>query len=137
MSEIAAAWSRRELENLIKDEGPENCPIRDVLGQVAGKWSSLLLMALGGGPMRFAELKRSAPDISQRMLTKTLKDLQRDGYIVRTVYPTQPPRVEYALTDTGRSFLTPLQVLVEWAKYHHGEIRQARSVFDEVQPDAR
>ena len=135
MSEIAAAWSRRELETLLKEDGVENCPIRDVLGQVSGKWSSLLLMALGGGPMRFAELKRSAPDISQRMLTKTLKDLQRDGYIVRTVYPTQPPRVEYALTETGRSFLTPLQVLVEWAKYHHRDIRQARIMFDQVQEE--
>ena len=108
----------------------ENCPIRDVLNHVSGKWSSLLLTALGDGPMRFAELRRFVPDISQRMLTKTLRDLQRDGYITRTVFPTQPPRVEYALTEEGRSFLIPLQGLIDWAGENHWKIRAARASFD-------
>nr|WP_235726786.1 helix-turn-helix domain-containing protein [Martelella mediterranea] len=113
----------------------ENCPVRDVLNQVAGKWSTLLLMALSSGPMRFAELKRMTPDISQRMLTKTLRDLNRDGYITRTVFPTKPPKVVYDLTATGRSFLEPFSLLVAWAKDNHRQIRDARIEFDRAESD--
>lgn len=109
---------------------PENCPMRDVLGNIGGKWTTLMFHALCDGPMRFSALKRTIPDISQRMLTQTLRDLQRDGYISRTVYPTNPPSVDYALTDLGRSFLTVLLPLVDWSTNHHGTIRQARDVFD-------
>ncbi|SER52666.1 transcriptional regulator, HxlR family [Rhizobium sp. NFR03] len=107
-----------------------NCPMRDVLGNIAGKWTTLMIHALSEGPMRFSALKRTIPDISQRMLTQTLRDLQRDGYISRTVYPTNPPSVDYALTDLGRSFLTVLLPLVDWSTRHHGAIREARSEFD-------
>lgn len=106
------------------------CPVRDVMDKISGKWSSLLLLALDDGPMRFGQLRRLVPDISQRMLTQTLRDLQRDGYISRTVYPTQPPSVEYALTDLGCSFMTPLKALVVWAESNHGHIKQLRSHYD-------
>ncbi|CZT35563.1 transcriptional regulator, HxlR family [Rhizobium sp. 9140] len=109
---------------------PGNCPMRDVLGNIGGKWTTLMIHALSEGPMRFSALKRTIPDISQRMLTQTLRDLQRDGYISRTVYPTNPPSVDYALTDLGRSFLTVLLPLVDWSAQHHGAIREARTEFD-------
>src|SRR5438876_6150572 len=81
----------------------EACPIGDVLDRIGDKWSVLLLVYLKGGPLRFGALRREIGDISQRMLTETLRHLQRDGFISRTVYPTVPPSVEYALTDLGRS----------------------------------
>lgn len=110
----------------------DNCPVRDVLNTVSGKWSSLLLLALLDGPLRFSQLRRTVPDISQRMLTQTLKDLQRDGYITRTVYPTQPPSVEYALTQMGHSFLDVFQKLVTWSVQTQNMIRAARTDYDKA-----
>lgn len=81
------------------------CPIRDVMDHIGDKWSSLLMVALGTRPHRFGELKRAVPDISQRMLTQTLRDLQRDGLVSRHVFPTQPPSVEYRLTALGESMM--------------------------------
>jgi DNA-binding HxlR family transcriptional regulator len=109
---------------------PANCPVRDVMDQVSGKWASLLLLELMDGPLRFGAIRRRVPDISQRMLTQTLRDLQRDGYVSRTVYPTQPPSVEYKLTELGLSFSRPLCALVEWAEQNHMNIRRAREKFD-------
>lgn len=108
----------------------DNCPVRDVLSQIGGKWSTLLLSALSERPYRFSELRRSVSDISQRMLTQTLRDLERDGFIARTVYPTKPPSVEYALTPLGRSLLSPLRELIIWAECNHGAVRAARSRYD-------
>jgi DNA-binding HxlR family transcriptional regulator len=108
----------------------QNCPVRDVMDQISGKWSTLMMLELIDGPQRFGALRRRVPDISQRMLTQTLRDLQRDGYLSRTVYPTQPPSVEYALTDLGQSFMTPLVMLVDWAAKNHEQIRQCRLEFD-------
>lgn len=130
MTDPLPAWNRAELAGILTNGLIEDCPVRDVLNQVSGKWATLLLMALSEGPLRFAELKRFTPDISQRMLTKTLRDLHRDGYITRTVYPTKPPKVVYALTETGRSFLDPFQALVAWARNNHAQIRAARLSFD-------
>ncbi|MCF3640548.1 helix-turn-helix transcriptional regulator [Rhizobium sp. TRM95111] len=110
-----------------------DCPVRDVLDKISGKWSSLMVFALADGPRRFSELRRLIPDISQRMLTQTLRDLQRDGYLTRTVYPTQPPSVEYRLTDLGRSFLTVLHPFVHWSAENHAAIRAARAAYDEEQ----
>lgn len=107
-----------------------NCPVRDVMDQVSGKWASLLLLELIDGPLRFGAIRRRIPDISQRMLTQTLRDLQRDGYVSRTVYPTQPPSVEYRLTALGQSFSAPLCALVEWAGENHQSICRAREAFD-------
>ena len=92
-----------------------DCPIRDVIQVINGKWSSLLVMALAEKPYRFGELRRLVPDISQRMLTQTLYDLQRDGYVHREVFATKPPSVEYSLTDLGRSMFGPLLLLIQWA----------------------
>jgi len=108
----------------------QNCPIRDVMSQIGGKWSALLLGALCERPYRFSELRRMVPDISQRMLTQTLRDLQRDGYIDRTVYPTKPPSVEYKLTALGHSLLMPLSSMIVWAAQNHAAVREARRLFD-------
>jgi len=110
-------------------EGWAKCPVRDVLDQISGKWSTLLVMILATRPHRFGELRRAVPDISQRMLTQTLRELQRDGLISRHVFPTLPPSVEYRLTPLGRSFLSPLMGLVRWSIQNHGAIRSARSAF--------
>jgi len=107
-----------------------DCPIRDVIQVINGKWSSLLVMALAEKPYRSGELRRLVPDISQRMLTQTLYDLQRDGYVHREVFPTKPPSVEYSLTDLGRSMFGPLQLLIQWAEFNHDAVRKARAAFD-------
>jgi len=108
----------------------DNCPVRDVMANVSSKWNSLILLMLGEGPKRFSVLRREIPDISQRMLTQALRDLQRDGYIHRTVFPTQPPSVEYKLTDIGQSFLNVMKQIVDWSVDHHDAIRVARANFD-------
>lgn len=108
----------------------DECPVRDVMANVAGKWNSLLLLMLDGGPKRFSALRRDVPDISQRMLTQSLRDLQRDGYVARTVFPTQPPSVEYELTELGRSFLAVMKRIVDWSVEHHDAIRAARGRYD-------
>jgi DNA-binding HxlR family transcriptional regulator len=108
-----------------------NCPVRDVMNQIAGKWSTLLLQALSEKPYRFGELRRLVPDISQRMLTQTLRDLQRDGYIDRQVFPTKPPSVEYRMTELGYSLFAPLSKVLAWAESNHALVRAARSKFDE------
>ncbi|CAN7362611.1 winged helix-turn-helix transcriptional regulator [Rhizobium sp. LjRoot254] len=109
---------------------PANCPVRDVMDHISGKWSILMMLELIDGPLRFGAIRRRVPDISQRMLTQTLRDLQRDGYVSRTVYPTQPPSVEYKLTELGESFSKPLVALVDWAAQNHETIKQARVEFD-------
>ena len=111
---------------------PQNCPVRDVMDHISGKWCMLMMLELIDGPLRFGALRRRVPDISQRMLTQTLRDLQRDGYLSRTVYPTQPPSVEYSLTDLGHSFMQPLVALVDWATQNHAAIRKSRAEFDGV-----
>ena len=110
--------------------GIGDCPVRDVIANVSGKWSSLLLMALAEQPYRFGALRRLVPDISQRMLTQTLRDLERDGYVHREVFPTKPPSVEYSLTDLGRSLYASMVHLLSWAENHHGDVIAARRRFD-------
>lgn len=107
----------------------DNCPVRDVLSQLGDKWSTLIISMLGDSPHRFGALRRAIPDISQRMLTQTLKDLQRDGLVSRKVFATVPPSVEYSLTPLGHSLLEPLRGLIAWAEIHHGNIRLARAAF--------
>ncbi|OWV78381.1 transcriptional regulator [Rhizobium sp. R634] len=110
-----------------------NCPVRDMMQQIGGKWSTLLLEVLAAEPRRFGELRRMLPDISQRMLTQTLRDLQRDGYIGREVFPTKPPSVEYSMTDLGHSLYQPLSQLLNWAEANHDAVRAARSRFDSAE----
>ncbi|RAI44589.1 winged helix-turn-helix transcriptional regulator [Rhodoplanes roseus] len=115
-----------------QDFDAANCPVRDVLDQIGGKWTTLLLIMLVERPHRFGELRRGLPDISQRMLTQSLRDLQRDGLVSRHVHPTVPPSVEYRLTPLGASLLEPLAALVGWAATHHGAIRAARAAFEQA-----
>jgi DNA-binding HxlR family transcriptional regulator len=107
-----------------------DCPVRNVLDRISGKWQTLLISALADGPLRFGALKRALPDISQRMLTQSLRELQRDGLIARRVYPTAPPSVDYRLTDLGRSLLEPLAGLIRWAEERAEAIAAARQDFD-------
>jgi DNA-binding HxlR family transcriptional regulator len=101
-----------------------------ILARVGDKWSVFVIMLLGGGPRRFNEIKRMVGGISQRMLTLTLRGLERDGLVTRTVFPTIPPRVDYELTDLGRGLWTPVEALGMWAREHQVEIEDARARFD-------
>jgi DNA-binding HxlR family transcriptional regulator len=105
--------------------------VREVLGRVGDKWSVLVISLLGDGTKRFSELQRAIEGISQRMLTLTLRQLERDGIVLRTVYPTVPPRVEYALTPLGWTLLEPVIALAGWAESHRADIQSARLAYDE------
>lgn len=109
--------------------------LRQIVERAGDKWSVLVIGALESGPVRFTDLQRSVPGVSQRMLTHTLRQLRRDGLVTRTSYPEVPPRVEYALTDLGASLLDAVTVLVDWAGTHHDEIVGNRARFD-TGPDA-
>lgn len=122
LQECRKDWKERFLE-------PQSYPSREVLGQIGNKWSTLVLMTLAQCPQRFGELKREIPEISQRVLTQTLRDLEMDGLINRVVFPTKPPSVEYSLTPLGESLLIPLWELVSWADANHRKILSARKSF--------
>jgi DNA-binding HxlR family transcriptional regulator len=112
--------------------------VTEILSRVGDKWSIQVVVQLGSGPRRFNELRRIIGDISQRMLTLTLRGLERDGLVTRTVYPTIPPRVEYQLTELGCSLLMTVRALGDWARRHHDEIIEARRRFDRAgSQDAR
>lgn len=112
-------------------EGAEDCrAVSEVLSRVGDKWSVLVVSTLGEGPKRFNELRRALGSISQRMLTLTLRALERDGLVTRTVFPTIPPRVDYELTKLGRSLLEPVSELGLWARKHRPAIQDARRRFD-------
>src|ERR1700719_4615559 len=104
--------------------------VASILARVGDKWSVFVIMLLGNGPRRFNEIKRMIGGISQRMLTLTLRGLERDGLVTRTVFPTIPPRVDYELTDLGRGLSKPVVALGEWAMAHLDEIEDARARFD-------
>jgi DNA-binding HxlR family transcriptional regulator len=112
---------------------PADCrAVSDVLARIGDKWSVLVVSRLGEKPLRFNELRRSIGGISQRMLTLTLRGLERDGLITRTVFPTVPPRVDYALTSLGRDLLQPVSALGEWAIRNQPKIARAREQFDGI-----
>lgn len=111
--------------------------VRKVLSLVGDKWTVLIVSLLGRQRMRFNEIRRHVDGISQRMLTLTLRNLERDGLLTRTVYPTVPPRVEYELTELGHSLLVPVSALGDWAVDHQDEIAEARKKFDDEPVDAR
>jgi len=107
------------------------CPaVREVLNRVGDKWSVQIVALLGDGPMRFSELRRAIEGISQRMLTLTLRGLERDGLITRTVFPEIPPRVDYELTRLGKTLLEPISALADWAAQYRTSIQEAREKFD-------
>jgi DNA-binding HxlR family transcriptional regulator len=103
---------------------------REVLNRVGDKWSIYVVVYLCDGPLRFNALRRSIEGISQRMLTLTLRGLERDGLVTRTLFPTIPPRVDYELTDCGRTLLEPVLALSQWAERHREEIQASRLRFD-------
>ncbi|WP_433185816.1 winged helix-turn-helix transcriptional regulator [Actinoallomurus sp. CA-150999] len=111
-------------------EEHEACPATGVLRRVGEKWGVLVLSLLATRPYGFNELDRAVQGLSRRVLTRTLRTLERDGLISRTVHPGRPPRVEYALTDLGRSLREPLLMLGRWAVDHEADIRAARARFD-------
>jgi DNA-binding HxlR family transcriptional regulator len=119
---------------------PETCrAIQSILARVGDKWSVLTVTMLEGGPMRFNELRRAIDGISQRMLTLTLRGLERDGLVSRAIYPTIPPKVEYTLTEVGRTLTGPVTALSGWALANRQGIEAARRRFDrrtEVEPAA-
>lgn len=108
----------------------EACPVREVLDRVAGKWSILIIVAAARGPVRFTELERSIEGISRRMLTLTLRNLERDGLLTRKVYATVPPKVEYTLTDIAQELHKSLLSLTDWADRHRSTITTARRDYD-------
>ncbi|MGR9166553.1 winged helix-turn-helix transcriptional regulator [Rhizobium leguminosarum] len=109
-----------------KQQPGAGCPIRGVLDRIGDQWSLLTLEALEDGKKRFNELMREIGDISKQMLSKTLRHLEQDGFVRRTVYPQVPPRVEYELTELGQSFLIPMKTLIGWAEQNHSAITSAR-----------
>ncbi|MFJ6081150.1 winged helix-turn-helix transcriptional regulator [Streptomyces sp. NPDC092369] len=106
------------------------CPVREVLDRVAGKWSVQILVAAAHGPIRFTELERGIEGISRRMLTLTLRNLERDGLVTRTVHPTVPPKVEYELTPVARELHETLQRLTDWAERNRHYVADARAKYD-------
>jgi DNA-binding HxlR family transcriptional regulator len=108
--------------------------VREVLNRVGDKWSILVVTLLTDGPRRFSDLRRTIEGISQRMLTLTLKGLERDGLVTRTVFPTIPPRVDYELTRLGKTLLEPVCALASWAEKNRFQIQEARDRFDRKQP---
>lgn len=106
--------------------------VRELLTKVGDKWTIFVVLSLDllGGRARFSELERAVPGISQRMLSTTLKNLERDGLAIREVFPEVPPRVEYEMTKLGKSLLRPTQGLVDWAKENWEDVRRAQSRYD-------
>lgn len=123
LSGLFQAWTDRGLD-------AAGCPVRNVLDRIGDKWTVLVLVALAAGPCRFSALSRAIPDISKRMLTQSLRDLERDGLVTRHVFPTKPPQVEYRLSPLGRSVLEPLARLIGWAEHNFEAIRRSRAAFD-------
>ncbi len=113
-----------------RDVRVDNCRARDVLDRIGDKWSVYVIGLLGDGPRRFTDLLRTIDGISQRMLTVTLRGLERDGLVTRRVYPVVPSRVEYDLTPSGHTLLVTVRQLIDWADEHTGDIDAARARYD-------
>lgn len=122
------------LEPCGREEGRPDCGIRDVLDRIGDKWSVLVIVELAGRPRRFRELQRAIDGISQRMLTLTVRRLERDGLVQRTVYPTVPAQVDYRLTETGASLTHLLEALADWSLSHRPVIAAARERYDRANP---
>jgi DNA-binding HxlR family transcriptional regulator len=133
---VIERFSRFQSNNARSAE-PVCCPVRDVLDCIGDKWSVLVIMTLATRPQRFSELRRAIRDISKRMLTQTLRDLERDGLITRHVFATKPPSVEYRLAPLGQSLLEPMASLVDWADRRYSDIHAARVRFDGASRDVQ
>ncbi len=129
--ELQAKVKSQCLERRTNSFEPMKCQtVGEMLARLGDKWTVLVIMVLGSGPMRFSALKRAVVGISQRMLTLTLRALERDGLVQRTVHPTVPPSVEYALTELGLSFFEPIDAMGGWVFRNHDRIRAARAAYD-------
>ena len=120
----------KKREEVKKKLGLNLCPSRTVLAQIGDKWSLLVILQLRAGGQRFSQLQRAIPDISQRMLTQTLRKLERDGLVSRKVTPSTPPRVDYAITALGQSLFEPIGAMAQWAIDKQPDILKARDQFD-------
>ncbi len=123
------------LDRQIAARSPDSCPVRDVLERIGDKWSVLIMVELTHGPRRFGELSRSVDGISRRMLTRTLRLLERDGLVRRTVFATMPPSVEYRITPLGAGLAEPLEALAQWAVVNRDEVEAARAAYDVREQD--
>ncbi|MFC5213259.1 winged helix-turn-helix transcriptional regulator [Streptomyces coerulescens] len=121
---------RRNTGVTVQAVNAQACPVREVLDRVSGKWSVQILVAAVHGPIRFTELERGIEGISRRMLTLTLRNLERDGLVTRTVHPTVPPKVEYELTPVARELHETLQRLTDWAERNRVHIAESRAAYD-------
>jgi DNA-binding HxlR family transcriptional regulator len=115
---------------------PDCRAVADILARIGDKWTVFVVQSLAGGPRRFTEIKRLINGISQRMLTLTLRGLERDGFVTRTVTPTIPPRVDYELTEIGRTLIEPLNTIGEWATTHRQQVEDARAAYDEASAES-
>jgi len=126
------AQQRREQDRVVYDAMLEACPTRHVMETIGGKWSALLVHALADGPRRHGQLRTRIAGVSQKMLTQTLRELERDGLVVRTVTASVPVRVDYALTPLGRTLVPVLGALKDWSETHIEQVLGAREAFDAV-----
>src|SRR5215217_2230413 len=124
------AAQRREQERLAFDAFLADCPSRLVLDRISDKWVTLVIASLADGPRRFSEVSRQLAGVSQKMLTQTLRTLERDGLVSRTVTPSVPVRVDYALTPLGRTLVPVLGALKDWSETHIEQVLDAREAFD-------
>ena len=125
------AMQRREQDKLAYDAFMASCPTRQVMSTIGDKWSALLVNALADGPRRHGELARTVAGVSQKMLTQTLRTLERDGLVTRSITPTVPVRVDYELTELGQSLVPVLQQLKHWSETHIEQVLAARESFEE------
>jgi DNA-binding HxlR family transcriptional regulator len=128
--------SQRNSDVTVQVDRARACTVAEVLDRVGGKWSIGILVEAAHGPVRFTELERAVKGISRRMLTLTLRNLERDGLLTRTVYPTVPPKVEYTATPMARELYESLVTLTAWADRHRGAITEARENYDRALADA-
>jgi DNA-binding HxlR family transcriptional regulator len=126
------AAERREVEREAYDAFLASCPTRQLLDRISDKWVSLVLVALADGPRRYSDISRQIAGVSQKMLTQTLRTLERDGLLTRTVTPAVPVRVDYALTPLGESLQEVMRAIKDWAEGHIEEVRAARQSYDEA-----
>ncbi len=116
---------------MVRSEKPSvfnaRCGAQQVLERIADRWTALIIYGLAGGTKRYSELQRTIGGVSQKMLTQTLRRLERDGLVARRVYPVIPPKVEYSLTPLGRTLIEPLRAICQWAEAHLAELERARA----------
>jgi DNA-binding HxlR family transcriptional regulator len=128
--EVTARKAASDSQQWVADQYSGPCPIRQLLDRIGDTWTVLVILKLGVQPLRFRQLLKAVDGISQRMLTVTLRALERDGLVLRTVFDTKPPSVEYRLTDIGQSLLDPITTLTHWALANEQHIARARSAFE-------